>query len=398
MKSIKVYVVMTVFMLVLSPAAFADLITTVAGGGINPPAVGYNATEIDFYEIYAAKADQQGNLYIANYPSTNNPGLFVTKVGPWGKVEQLYGDPGIAIVWIDDLCIDRAGNIFIPAFSENLIYKITPKGAISAYAGNGTWGYSGDGGPATSAQIETPESITVDANGDIYFVNNDLYRLIIRKVERSSGLISTLFDGSSYGMGNGDSLYADSFGNVYFTSYATNHRKLYQVNNKGILKTIADVGANIIGISGDEYGNLYFTHRAFGGDVVKKVDIDGNVTTIATITEGRITRISCDRDGMVYFAMPDSDNKVKKITFAPQIKAITPEDGAIGDKVTIAGRYFTSKGIGGSVSFGGVPAEGMTWNTDNITCIIPPNVGKFVDVVVTSPEGQVSNNFSYKTH
>jgi trimeric autotransporter adhesin len=85
------------------------------------------------------------------------------------------------------LAEDASGNLFV-ADSSNRIRKISPRGIITTIAGNGTAGFSGDGGIATSSSFYTPNAVAVDASGNLFiadFANNR-----IRKVS-SSGVITT---------------------------------------------------------------------------------------------------------------------------------------------------------------------------------------------------------------
>ena len=76
--------------------------------------------------------------------------------------------------------MDTAGNLFIADFDNFRIRKVTPGGVISTVAGNGTQGFSGDGGPATSAQLYSPTGVAVDTAGNLFIA--DLGNSRIRKV------------------------------------------------------------------------------------------------------------------------------------------------------------------------------------------------------------------------
>jgi len=70
--------------------------------------------------------------------------------------------------------VDASGNLYIADTHNHRIRKVTSGGIISTVAGNGTVGFSGDGGLATSAQLGWPEAVTVDAAGNIYFTTHYL--------------------------------------------------------------------------------------------------------------------------------------------------------------------------------------------------------------------------------
>ena len=69
---------------------------------------------------------------------------------------------------VSGIAVDAAGNLFIADTSNYRIRKVTPAGIISTVAGNGTLGFSGDGGPATAAQLNYPYNVAVDTAGNIF--------------------------------------------------------------------------------------------------------------------------------------------------------------------------------------------------------------------------------------
>jgi trimeric autotransporter adhesin len=81
---------------------------------------------------------------------------------------------------------DAAGNVYIADTQNNRIRKVS-NGVITTIAGNGFLGYSGDGGPATSARLNQPFGVAVDASGNVYIADSENY--VVRKV--SNGVITT---------------------------------------------------------------------------------------------------------------------------------------------------------------------------------------------------------------
>jgi sugar lactone lactonase YvrE len=140
--------------------------------------------------------DRTGNLYIAD--GVNNRirkvsanGIITTVAG--NGTQGYSGDAGPAInSQLNEpagLTIDRLGNLYIADAGNNCIRKVSPAGMITTIAGNGTGGYSGDGGPAVKAQLKLPQDVAVDVVGNLYIADNSNHR--IRKVS-PAGMITTI--------------------------------------------------------------------------------------------------------------------------------------------------------------------------------------------------------------
>jgi sugar lactone lactonase YvrE len=122
--------------------------------------------------------------------------------------------------------VDAAGNLYIADFGDNRVRKVS-NGVITTVAGNGTQGFSGDNGPATSAQLFTPAGVAVDSAGNLYIADKGNNR--IRKV--SNGMITTVAGNGTQGFGGdngpatGAQLYSpagvavNSASNLYIADY-----------------------------------------------------------------------------------------------------------------------------------------------------------------------------------
>lgn len=93
----------------------------------------------------------------------------------------------------DGVATDKLGNVYIADSGHNRIRKVTPGGIISTVAGNGGFGFSGDGGPALFAEISFPRGVSVAPNGDLYIADTVNER--IRKVDAATGIITTVAGG-----------------------------------------------------------------------------------------------------------------------------------------------------------------------------------------------------------
>jgi len=145
-------------------------ITTVAGNG----AFGYSgdggaATSATLGNPVALAIDSANNIYIGDIYSNT-----IRKVTTDGKIQTLYSN-----VTAQSLAVDKAGNLYFVDGINPTVQKILPGGTVLTIAGiPGSPGYSGDGGPATQAQLDFPESVFVDSSGNVYVA--DMFNQIIR--------------------------------------------------------------------------------------------------------------------------------------------------------------------------------------------------------------------------
>ena len=170
------------------------IITTVAGikSGKYAGEDNVAATSSTLSNPMDVAVDTYGNIYIADYGHGR-----VRKVTASTGIITTYGDEYWIYILITpfaptSVTVDTAGNVFT-SDAFNKIYKITARtGLLSVVAGQGKWnaGYNGDGIPASAATLNEPRDITVDALGNIFFVDSDNHR--IRKITASTGMISTV--------------------------------------------------------------------------------------------------------------------------------------------------------------------------------------------------------------
>jgi len=178
-------------------------ITSIAGGGPNNLAalkasIGYAGSVVrdaagntyiaDSYSSQIFKVDTTGNLTVV----AGNGTLGYFGDGGPATSAQLNGPEGVVV--------DGSGNIFIADTGNSVIREVVAStGNIQTVAGNGTSGYSGDGGPATSAELNDPFSLFVDGQGNIFIADTDNF--VIREVLASSGNIQTVAGNASLGAG-----------------------------------------------------------------------------------------------------------------------------------------------------------------------------------------------------
>ncbi|MES2704232.1 MAG: Ig-like domain-containing protein [Bacteroidota bacterium] len=195
---------------------------------------------------------------------------------------------------------DAAGNVYVCDFWNDKVRKISPSGVVTNYAGTGTSGFSGDGGPATSGSLNGPTGMAINDSG-VYFV--DIFNGRVRKVN-ASGIISTIAGGggsSSDGvpattanLGSPNGLYIDATGNIYIPDQ--NMNRVRKINTSGIISTIGGNGTygysgdggpalsaqmkQPNGVIADAAGNVYVSEYA--GNRVRRIDATtGIITTYA---------------------------------------------------------------------------------------------------------------------
>jgi len=151
------------------------------------------------------------------------------------------------------LAVDAASNVYIA--DGNRIRMVNTSGIINTIAGNGNSGYSGDGGPATAASLSNPAGLAVDASGNIYIADANR----IRKID-NAGVITTIVGNGTAGYGGDGGLaymamvngpcqiHIDASGNIYIADFA-NHRIRKIDSSSGIISTVA--GNGNAGYSGD---------------------------------------------------------------------------------------------------------------------------------------------------
>jgi sugar lactone lactonase YvrE len=307
--------------------------------------------------------DPFGNLYIAD---SNNrrvrkvvleTGIMSTAAG-----NGLLG--GGRDTPFRSIAISSSGEIYLAGLGR-MVYRLTPAGGLSVFAGTDTFGFAGDGGPATSASLAGPGGLAVDSAGNVYISDTNNHR--VRRVA-TNGRIST-FAGTglrAFG-GDGEPAIAASLsspgalavgrdGALYISD--TGNRRLRKVTPDGIIQTIAGNGqtgfsgdglatASSIGGAGgivvDSSGAVILSD---GNNRIRKITADGQIRTIAgTGTFGfngdgpalsvNLTTpwgLAMDPEGTLYIADTNSQ-RVRRLTSEGRVETIagTGRQGFSGD-------------------------------------------------------------------
>jgi trimeric autotransporter adhesin len=271
----------------------------------------------------------------------STPGYLITTVAGEGT-GGYSGDGGPAITAgfadAEEVTRDLAGNLYVADFQSNRVRKITPQGIISTVAGNGIQGFSGDGGLATSASLNSPTGVAVDTAGNLYIGDEGNGR--VRKVT-PQGIISTLATG-------GPAVGTDQLGNLYYSNGDT----IQKVTPRGATNSVATLASSDDprAIAVDALGNIYvadgFGYRVWkvtpqgivstvAGNGVSGFSGDGGPATAAELSYPN--GVAADASGNLYIS-DATNNRVRKVTAQGIISTIA------GQSYSYTGVAFTGDG------------------------------------------------------
>ncbi|MEV0123718.1 RICIN domain-containing protein [Streptomyces sp. NPDC050703] len=288
----------------------APEITTVAGtGDAGAAGDGGPAAAARLHRPYGLAMDGTGTLYISDYDkhqvrkvTTDGRIHRVAGTGTAG----FEGDRGPALSarlnGPREVAVDRAGNLYIADSENHRIRRVTADGRIDTVAGTGTAGFSGDDGPAVAAELNCPYGVAVDSTGNLFIADTDNQR--VRQVTPDGRIVTLAGTGTPGFSGDGGPAAAarlnspygvavDGVGDLYITD-AENHR-VRRVAEDGTISTVAGTGADgfsgdggpaasarldfplgvVAGTSGILYISDHNNHR------VRRVAEDGTISTIA---------------------------------------------------------------------------------------------------------------------
>ncbi|MGI8785709.1 MAG: IPT/TIG domain-containing protein [Acidobacteriota bacterium] len=289
-----------------------NLVTTVAG----QEAAGFSGegAPARFAALsmpHGIASDGSGNLFVADRGNSRirkiaaSDSIITTVAG--SGVGTFAGDNDLAVFANlnspQGIALDREGNLLISDSANQRVRKVAAlTGIITTVAGNGAQSYSGDDGPATSAALNFPGGLVVDAAGNLYIADTSNHR--VRRVD-PSGVITTVagmgllgFTADNVAAGASSltfpfSVALDAAGNLLIAD--TGNNRIRKVDSAGIITTIAGTGQS--GFSGDNgpatqatlsspasvtadtAGNLFIADS--NNDRVRKIDAGGVITTLA---------------------------------------------------------------------------------------------------------------------
>ncbi|HSY35669.1 MAG TPA: hypothetical protein VK814_07970 [Acidobacteriaceae bacterium] len=243
----------TTLCVALTACSSGPTVTTVAGSGQDGNSGdGGPATSAKLNSIYGMALDSTGNIYIADAASevirkvTVSTGIITTVAGTGSG--GYSGDNGPAVSaqlnFPFGIAIDSANNLYIADRGNNVIRKVTAStGIITTIAGNGSAAFSGDGGLAALASLYGPENIAIDASGNLFVADFENSR--IREISASSGIITTVAGGG-------------------------------KSTAEGVAATSATISPDCVAI--DNSGNLYLCNRDIEG--IQKVALSTGLLSL----------------------------------------------------------------------------------------------------------------------
>ncbi len=271
------------------------MITTIAGtGDTGFSGDGGPATGAELAQPFGVAVDGLGNVYIAD--TSNN---VIRRIDPTGVIETVVGgSDGVVLEGPSGVAVDAANNLY---FSDSgtdpghsFVERLAAGGGFTLIAGNGTAGYGGDGGPGSQAELSEPWGVAVDDHGDVYV--GDIQNNRVRRIDGSGEITTVAGTGSSGDSGDGGlatsaqlelpvGVAIDASGELFVIDPEAS--TIRRVDGSGVIATVAG-GAASVGdratataidgpqsIAFDAAGNLYITDTF--ANVVLEVGSDGSV-------------------------------------------------------------------------------------------------------------------------
>ncbi len=353
---------------VIRKVSTTGIISTVAGnhtGGYLGDGGAATAAKLDNPRDVAI--DAAGNMYIAD-----NNNHCIRKVSASGTISTIAGvypalgfsgDGGPAtsaqLKYPDGLFVDAAGNIYIGDGGNNRVRKINPAGNIYTIAGNGTYASTGDGGPATAASIKSPLGTCKDAAGNIYVADE-------AKIRKITPTPLTVTGGSSLCTGNSLTLSASLPDGVWSSSSTT----------------IASVGTSgvVTGLTG---GTVNITYTESGTDVIKTITVNPMPAAITGASSVCIAATTPLANTVAGGAWTSSDGTIATVDASGTVTGIAA--GVVYITYSISGCYVTS-----SLTVTTCTPSYIPVNTSNNITIYPNPASEYFTIALPSGTTSVS--------
>jgi trimeric autotransporter adhesin len=363
------------------------VISTVAGSGFSGGAAPGSGSN-QFYGPRGMASDSSGDIYIADTQNSRvvellGSGGFVTVAG--NETPGYSGDGGPAtsaeLANPSAVAVDHSGNLYIADFSNNRIRKVSPSGTITTIAGNGFSGYTGDGGPATSAEINLAQGVAVDGSGNVYIA--DTGNNALRQVT-PAGVIHTIAS-----IVSPVAVTTDSLGNVYVSDGSSLVYEVYPFSSP-IVVTIA--GKASTGYTGD--GGLG-TSAQLNGPTGLAVDSFGDVY-VADTYNNAVRELQFTGSGANLAALVNAGSGLAGV-ISPGELVVLYGSGMGPASLTVAtpsnGVYGTSL-AGTTVFFNGVAAPIYYTSATQVAVVAPYELAGSQATILVQYQGQTSSAFT----
>ncbi len=363
------------------------IITTIAGGnGCCESGDGGLAVDAQLWSPWAIAVDQAGNIYFTQAGSVvkmiDAQGVITTFAGT--GTDGVGGDGGPAkdamLRGPRDIAIDIVGNVYIADYISGHVRMVDTNGIITTIAGSGVWACDGTTGPAIQATLRETNAVAVDDNGNIYVTDDDCH--MVKKISIPSSFEDTIMAGSN--------VFSEDNLQGHIISNTALHEKTVDLHTGVALKTfkydenrrlisIADQFRNTIAIARDEGGMPVSITSPNGLTTALEIDENNHLTRI-TYPDGTFAEFEYDSEGLLIAKIEPEGNRFEHIFDAyGRVSFVTDQEGGNW-------AYSKTRQANGETLTQVTSAEGNTTSYLDL-----PSYTDALSSIITGPSGAETN-------